>query len=92
MEIKLTDEQKKQLKVLRRKFALNAAFAGIKFAASIFLSNILVLAINAFFVHNNTFAFIGCLVSDFMVCRSLRLYLMKEFEKIKAEIEKILKE
>lgn len=86
----LTEEQKQKLKKLQRGTALRMAGLSLKFGLSLFLANFVVSIINVFYVQNETFAFIGSLMSAFMIFRSFRLSFAQEHDRVKEEIKKIL--
>lgn len=86
----LTEEQKAKLKKLHKSFILKAAFSGAKFGVTICLANVVITAIDVFYVHNQSFAFVSSVVSAFLIFRSFRVETLKEHDRIKEETKKIL--
>lgn len=83
-------EQEKKLKELYRSFLVNAALLNFKFMLLLFLSNFVVLMLDAAFVHNKAFAFGGCAINFLLNFRSFRSSFQKEHDRIRAEAKKIL--
>lgn len=88
----LTEEQHKKLKKLQQKFSLRMAGVSAKFALTLLGANLVVCMIDAFYVHNQSFAFISAMVSTIFAFRSFRFSLMREHDRVREEVKKILEE
>lgn len=86
----ITEEQKKKFKKLQKSFAFRMAGVGAKFALTLFFANLVVCLIDVFYVHNQTFAFLGGMISAIFAFRSFRLSLTKEHDRVREEVKKIL--
>lgn len=90
-KVELTEEQKKQVTKLRRSSAFKGAGMAAKFGMLLFLSNLVVLTIDGLYVHNKNFIFLGVILNFFLNFRSYNLAIQKEHDRIKLELQKILK-
>jgi hypothetical protein len=86
----ITEEQKKKFKKLQIKFALRMALQGVKYGSLLFAATSIVCAIDVFYVQNQTFAFIGSMISTIFIFRSFRLSLAREHDRVREEVKKIL--
>lgn len=89
---RLTETQKEELKKLRKSGLRNGFYIALRFITTLFMSNILVNIINAFFVNSGVFLSIGLFVN--MVFSYLYLFKMwaQESRRIESAVKKILKD
>lgn len=86
----LTEEQKKSLKKLQRSFALRMVFKGFKFAGLLFLSSLVISAVDVFYVHNKEFTILSTITTFILIFGSFHNSIVSEHDRIREEIKKIL--
>jgi len=85
-----TDEQKKSLKKLRRQVVVSVIFRGFKYAGLYLLANIVIVFLDAGWVHNETFAMLATLGSFGLIFHNIVKENARYHDSIEAEIKKIL--
>lgn len=90
--MELNEEQKKQINKLARSHALKSAVIILKRIPVLVLADLLVSAIDVAYVHNQMFSFFGGMVSAFLIFQSAPAELQKERDRVKGELDKILKQ
>lgn len=92
MEKQLTDEQKKKLRKLEWKILKRSALGTFKNFCLFAISSAIIIFINLFFVHSDSFVLIGSVISYFFIMRSWIRQLSEDRKKIVEELKKILEE
>lgn len=87
----VSEEQVKQLKKVRNKALLKSALLTVKFVSINFLSNILALSLDHFYVHSPVFAGLSVFVNTIMSIGIFQYDMQKLEAYIAEEVKKILK-
>lgn len=91
MEIKdLTEEQKAKLKKLHWSFMKNSVWIGLKCSSLLILADAAIIVLNALYVQNNTFAFVGGCINAFFILSYMGRESRKERDRVDEEAKKIL--
>lgn len=85
-----TPEQHKQMKSLFFSTVKRNVVIGAKYGTLLFLSNLAVVLLDAYYVQSQTFSFVASVVNCIFLFRAMTRETRKEHDRIKAEAKKIL--
>jgi hypothetical protein len=88
--LELTQEQKDQIHNLYKEIRKKGFLFGVELIALLFITNVLIVSIDAFVGHSTGFCFVSGLMNGFFLSRHMINEIAKQRDHIRSKIKEIL--
>jgi hypothetical protein len=89
--MKLTDEQQRQLKRMRRSFLLKGMLISSLYFSSLFISNFILVLLDVYYVHDKSFVFYSVVATTIVIMLGWRFNLEEVYLNHCDKVKKFLK-